>query len=110
MGRKVERIGRYFSRIIIKNVGLFLAAGLLTILFSRTEWIPAKELEYLKNILYGIAIPMILSYTAGKQAGGEIGAVAGAMAGAGLIRFEEMGSSAMGAACRIFWRSKGFRG
>lgn len=92
MGRKVERIGRYFSRIIIKNVGLFLAAGLLTILFSRTEWIPAKELEYLKNILYGIAIPMILSYTAGKQAGGEIGAVAGAMAGAGLIRFEGMGS------------------
>lgn len=92
MGRKVERIGRYFSRIIIKNVGLFLAAGLLTILFSRTDWISAEELEYLKNILYGIAIPLILSYTAGKQAGGEIGAVAGAMAGAGLIRFEGMGS------------------
>lgn len=85
MGKRVQKIGKYFSSIIIKNIGLFLAAGILTILFSAEGWIPNKKIEEINVLLQAAVIPLLLSYTAGKKAGGDMGGIAGIMAGTGLL-------------------------
>lgn len=94
MGKRVQKTGKYFSSIIIKNIGLFLAAGILTILFSEGGWIPDKGITEINILLQTAVIPLLLSYTAGKKAGGDMGKIAGIMAGTGLLKVSGTGSAA----------------
>lgn len=84
--------------MITRNLSLFLAVGVLNILFSERGWFPNETMNQANDVLYGMVIPLLMAYEAGGK-GGEraareragmagarnMGNVAGALASIGLI-------------------------
>ena len=53
MKEKIHKIGRFYSGIIMGNMGLFIFAGFLSVLFQEQGWFPNEEImdPYFKGIL-----------------------------------------------------------
>lgn len=75
------RIIKFYSSIIAKNIPLFLAAGLLSLL-------PYEESEQAAQMIYRIALPVLMGYMAGKKAGMEAGGLAGGLAAVVVVIVE----------------------
>lgn len=84
MKRYIERIGKFYSHIILENVGLFIAYGMLSIIFSTGGWIPLPKLKPIIELIYLIVIPLLISYSAGKRMGGTSGGLIATMAWLGF--------------------------
>lgn len=82
---KARKVIKVYSSIITKNIPLFLAVGLLNILFSASGWFPNPAMEEVAGYLYEAAIPILLGYYAGKYPGRQVGGLAGAIGAAGLV-------------------------
>ncbi len=93
MKQYIERIGKFYSHIILENVGLFIAYGILSILFSEGGWFPSSTLTPIIEMIYFIVIPVLISYTTGRRIGGNVGGLVAAMAGLGFFSVD--GSSYM---------------
>ncbi|MDO5417595.1 MAG: hypothetical protein Q4F29_10380, partial [Lachnospiraceae bacterium] len=106
MGRMIKA----YSRIITKNIALFLAAGFLNLLFSENGWFPDDRLSRWSGFLSEMVIPLMLAYGAGQK-GGEaagqperknMGGAAGVLAAAGLVSMQPkaviLSAAALGAA------------
>lgn len=72
------RLIKFYSSIIAKNIPLFLAAGLLSLL-------PYEESEQAAQMIYRIALPVLMGYMAGKKAGMEAGGLAGGLAAVAVV-------------------------
>lgn len=78
MKNAAGRIIKFYSSIIAKNIPLFLAAGLLSLL-------PYEESEQAAQMIYRIALPLLMGYMAGKKAGMEAGGLAGCLASVAVV-------------------------
>lgn len=78
MKTAMGRIARGYSRIITKNIPLFLAAGLLSLL-------PYDASRQASLVIYQMVLPVIMGYMAGKKAGEESGGMAGTLAALAMV-------------------------
>lgn len=69
----VRRILNAYSSIITKNIALFLALGVLTILFSENGWFPDETMQDFGVLLNDMVIPLFLAYYAGQKMGQSLG-------------------------------------
>ena len=85
-GKKtVQKVGRFLSGMIMPNIGVLLAWGLITTLFIPAGWLPNASLATMVGPMLRYIIPLLVGYTAGKQVWGVRGAVIAAIATAGVI-------------------------
>ncbi len=90
---KARRILNAYSSIITKNIALFLASGVLNILFSQNGWFPNPDMIELDTILMNMVIPLFLAYSAGQKSGqflgqpirNNMGGIAGVLTGCCLL-------------------------
>lgn len=73
MGMRFRKVLNAYSSIITKNISLFLAAGVINILYASGGWFPNRAMESFATILYRIIIPEFLAYYAGQKAAQSIG-------------------------------------
>ncbi len=85
MAIRVRKIGKFYSGIIMKNVVLFMAFGLMSVCFAETGWFPNAEIYQIAGMIYQVLIPVMIGYAAGKKSGDDIGGVAGALASIGFV-------------------------
>lgn len=72
------RISRGYSRIITKNIPLFLAAGLLSLL-------PYGASRQASEMIYQLVLPVIMGYMAGRKAGDDSGGMAGTLGALAVV-------------------------
>lgn len=81
----MRKVSRFYKAAIMQNLGLFIALGLLNVLFSQYGWFPNIHLQGCISVLSQMVIPVFIAYTCGKQSGEETGAVVCVIAMLGII-------------------------
>ena len=85
MKEKVQVFGRFFSGMVIPNIGAFIAWGLITALFIPVGWLPNESFAALVDPMAKMLLPLLIAYTGGQVVAGHRGGVIGALATMGLI-------------------------
>lgn len=85
MIRVLQKTGKFYSKIIMKYIGVFLFVGIMFVIFGNHGWYPNTEMYRITRIVYEILIPCLIGYGAGSAAGGKEGGVAAVLAVIGLV-------------------------
>jgi PTS system mannitol-specific IIC component len=81
----VQKLGTNLSSMIMPNIGMFIAWGLITALFIETGWLPNPQLAELNEPMLNYLLPIMIGYQGGKLVYEERGGVVGAIATMGVI-------------------------
>ena len=81
----VQKVGTALSGMVMPNIGAFIAWGLITALFIPTGWAPNAQLAALVAPMIFFLLPLLISYSAGKNVHDERGGVVAAIATMGVI-------------------------
>ncbi|QKJ86094.1 PTS mannitol transporter subunit IICB [Paramixta manurensis] len=82
---KIQRFGNFLSGMVMPNLGVFVAWGLITALFIPTGWIPNPHLGALVSPILTYLLPLLVGFTGGYIVHGQRGGAMGALATMGLI-------------------------
>ncbi len=85
MKEKIQAFGRFFSGMVLPNIGAFIAWGVITTLFISVGWIPNESLAALVDPMAKTLLPLLIAYTGGQVIYGHRGGIIGAIATMGLI-------------------------
>jgi len=83
----------FMSKVIMANIGIFMAIGIMNVLFSKTGWFPDPRMQLVVMLISRYLLPAMIGYTSGKFIGGDNGGLAGALASG---RFRGSLSSSLG--------------
>lgn len=81
----VQRFGRFLSRMVMPNIGAFIAWGLLTACFNENGWLPNDNLAKMIDPMITYMLPLLIGYTGGKIVADNRGAVVGTVAAMGVV-------------------------
>lgn len=82
---RVQRFGNFLSGMVMPNLGVFVAWGLLTALFIPTGWFPNDHLAELVTPIMKYALPLLIGFTGGSLVHGVRGGAIGVLATMGVI-------------------------
>ncbi|KII77343.1 PTS sugar transporter subunit IIA [Vibrio renipiscarius] len=82
---KVQGVGRFLSNMVIPNIGIFIAWGLISALFIPTGWMPNAKIAVLVDPIITYLIPLMIGYYGGRLVAGERGAIVALVTTMGLI-------------------------
>lgn len=82
---RLQTLGKFFSSMIIPNIGIFIAWGFATAIFIPTGWYPNERIAELIDQIIKYLLPILVGYTGGKRVGGLRGAVVASIATMGVI-------------------------
>jgi PTS system mannitol-specific IIC component len=85
MKEKIQAFGRFFSGMVLPNIGAFIAWGLITAMFIAVGWFPNESLAALVDPMAKTLLPLLIAFTGGYVVAGHRGGVIGAIATMGLI-------------------------
>ncbi len=100
MNLSIRHIGKSLSRMVMPNIGAFIAWGLITALFIPAGWLPNERLALLVEPMLKMLLPILIAYTGGSNVAGQRGGVAAAISVTGIIAGSDVpmfiGAMAMG--------------
>lgn len=82
---RLQGIGRFLSSMVMPNIGVFIAWGLITTLFIPTGWIPNEQLSQLVEPMIKYLLPLTIAYTGGFLIAGQRGSIIALVAVMGVI-------------------------
>ena len=85
MRRQIQKVGKFYSKIIMNYIGVFIFVGVLSVIFGDHGWYPNEDICHITQIVYLFLIPSLIGYGAGNAAGGKEGAVVAVLAVVGLV-------------------------
>lgn len=85
MTKQLRRIGDFYKKIILNNIGIFIFIGILSVVFHDYGWIPNKDMYAISQLVYKSLLPAFISYEAGRQVGGSSGGITALLAVSGII-------------------------
>lgn len=90
---KIQRMGGFLSSMVMPNIGVFIAWGLMAAFFIPTGWTPNEHLNELVPPILNYLLPVLIGYTGGYNVygkrGGAIGALA-TMGGSSRCRYHDV--------------------
>ncbi len=102
----IQKAGKFYSRIIINYIGIFLFIGVLSVIFGNYGWYPNDHIYQITSIVYMILIPCLIGYGAGDSIGGKEGSVVAVLAVVGIIAYSFnvgiLGAMILGPICGWF--------
>lgn len=87
---KNPRSKSLLSNIIMPNIGIFIALGLVEALFSPVGWIPNERLSLLIRPMTSLVLPIVVGGAGGKIIGGDRGGIVAIIATVGIIVSSDM--------------------
>lgn len=82
---KIQKFGTFLSGMVMPNIGVFIAWGILTALFIDTGWLPNEDLNHLVGPTLKYLMPVLIGYTGGTMVHGRRGGAVGALATMGVV-------------------------
>ena len=107
----VQKTGRFYTGIIMRNIGIFIFIGLLSVLFQPDGWIPNETMYAVSQFAYNYALPSMIAFAGGDRIGGHEGGILSVLALCGiLLNAPEMGlfgAMITGPVCGFIWKREG---
>ena len=85
MKEKLQKFGRTLSAMVMPNIAVFIAWGLITSFFIADGWFPNETLAALVEPMNKYLLPILIGYTGGKNVYGQRGATVGAIMTIGVL-------------------------
>lgn len=118
MKKLLHRFGKFYTKVIINFIGIFIFVGILSVVFGDYGWLPNKDIYAISQFVYKVVIPLMIAYAAGNQAGhcGEcggsehlqIGGAIAVMATSGMILADDetgiLGAMILGPLSGMLWK------
>ncbi|QCI16838.1 PTS mannitol transporter subunit IICBA [Buchnera aphidicola (Aphis craccivora)] len=82
---KIQNFGQFLSNIMMPNISIFIAWGIMSALFMPLGWKPNKVLAELISPMIFYLLPILIGYTGGRLVGGERGGIIGSITTIGMI-------------------------
>lgn len=82
---KLHKIGKFYTRIMMKQIGIFIFTGILLVAFHDHGWFPNEDIYAISQLIYTYAIPLLIAYEGGKQLGEHEGGILAVMAECGFL-------------------------
>lgn len=89
MKKSIQRIGKFYTRVVMKNIGIFIFIGLLSVVFNDYGWLPNKNMYALSQFAYYYILPVMVAYAGGQAAGGQFGGILAVLGMCGLVSANE---------------------
>ncbi|UNA35057.1 hypothetical protein LRM35_15935 [Klebsiella variicola subsp. variicola] len=70
---KIQKLGAFLSGMVMPNIGVFIAWGIITALFIPTGWYPNEYLAKLVGPTITYLLPVLIGYTGGHAIHGRRG-------------------------------------
>lgn len=83
--KRIHRLGKFYSKIMIKNIGIFVFVGLLMILFQDKGWFPNDNLYKIAQLVYDYVIPLMIVFEGARTCGGDEGGILGVIVLSGIL-------------------------
>lgn len=81
----VQKTGRFYTRIIMQNIGIFIFIGLLSVLFHTDGWLPNENMYAISQFAYWYALPCMIAFSGGNYIGGLSGGFLSVLSVCGII-------------------------
>lgn len=118
MREMIHRFGRFYSKIMINIIGIFIFIGILSILFGEQGWRPDEDIYAISQYAYLYGIPIIIAFVSGNHVRGKgehertnemhAGGALAVMAEMGLLVSDPQvgifGAMLMGPCCGLIWK------
>lgn len=85
MKEKLQKFGRALSAMVMPNIAVFIAWGLITSFFIADGWFPNETLATLVDPMNKYLLPILIGYTGGHNVYGQRGATVGAIMTIGVL-------------------------
>lgn len=85
MKEKLQKFGRALSAMVMPNIAVFIAWGLITSFFIADGWFPNETLATLVEPMNKYLLPILIGYTGGHNVYGQRGATVGAIMTIGVL-------------------------
>lgn len=82
---KVQKMGGFLSAMVMPNIGVFIAWGLLAAFFIPTGWTPNEQLNELVAPILQYLMPILIGYVGGYNVYGKRGGAIGALSTMGVV-------------------------
>jgi PTS system mannitol-specific IIC component len=82
---KIQKMGGFLSSMVMPNIGVFIAWGLITAFVIPTGWVPDEYLCKLVSPTITYLLPLLIGYTGGYNVYGKRGGAIGALSTMGVI-------------------------
>lgn len=83
--KKIQRVGKFYTRIIMRNIGIFIFIGLLSVIFHEQGWLPNKNIYAISQLAYQMVLPFMIAYEGGQMLGGTAGGIQAVLAVSGVL-------------------------
>lgn len=87
---RIQSFGQFLSNMIMPNISIFIAWGIMSALFMPLGWQPNAHLEKLLSPMIFYLLPILIGYTGGKLISSARGGLVGAIATIGVIASNDM--------------------
>lgn len=87
---RVQKCGKFLSSMIMPNIGVFMAWGIMATLFMPFGWIPNDGLAKIVRALSIVVLPIMIGSSGGKLTGGMRGGIIAIVATMGVIASSNM--------------------
>lgn len=118
MKKLLHRFGKFYTKVIINYIGIFIFVGILSVVFGDYGWLPNEDIYAISQFVYKAVIPIMIAYAAGNEAGhsGEreggkrlqAGGAIAVMAVSGMILADDetgiLGAMILGPLSGILWK------
>jgi PTS system mannitol-specific IIC component len=85
MRSRIQGFGKSLSRMVMPNIGAFIAWGFITALFISSGWWPNENLATLVDPLLKYLLPLLIAISGGRNVAGDRGGIIAAIAAMGVI-------------------------
>ena len=67
MKESVQKFGRFLSGMVMPNISVFIAWGIITALFIEAGWYPNAKLAAIVVPMQRFLLPTLIAYSGGKM-------------------------------------------
>lgn len=89
MGKVLRKTGKFYSGIMMDNIGIFIFVGLLSVLFQENGWFPNENMYAISQFVYKYFLPVCIAYMGGVKIEGHTGGVLAVLMTAGCVSANE---------------------
>lgn len=81
----IRKIGQFYTRNIMKSIGVFLFIGILYVIFHQDGWFPNEEMYRISQTAYVYAVPLLIAYECGTAIGNIHGGILAVLGVCGFL-------------------------
>lgn len=85
MKESVQKFGRFLSGMVMPNIAVFIAWGIITAMFIEKGWTPNETLAGIVGPMQRFLLPTLIAYSGGKMIYDTRGGIVGAAAAMGVM-------------------------